>query len=214
MPNITFGEIMRGYLNGNIKRIDINAEVPIIFDDVMVDNIYAYYHVLCFKNKEGKIFQMKDLEVAFISIINDGFGIELCFPNETKEPISESIDEPMHVSDIKESAKPEPYSSKNSHQRPRWTESEIAIIRDSSKTSEEVAAVLGRTVKSVQTYRSRFKIKGPISKCSFNDDEVSAMSDPSISAKEISEAFGRPLNSIYRWRSNNGIKPIRAKKSK
>lgn len=74
---------------------------------------------------------------------------------------AEVIATPVTKEDVEQAKKErrELYNANNSHQRNRFTEAEIEIVRDTTLTSREVAEKLGRTKASVDAYRWRMKIK-------------------------------------------------------
>lgn len=97
-----------------------------------------------------------------------------------------------------------PYNSKISKQRPRWTDAEIAIAKDVSLSSEEVAQRLGRTIQSVKMFRHNNGINVG-GRTSFSKEDVAVMKDRNLSNVEAAAKLGKPVTSIANWRYKHGL---------
>lgn len=101
-------------------------------------------------------------------------------------------------------------------QKRPYTEKELDVVYDKSLTAREAAKKLGRSVKGIEQYRMRHKIRTNRRGCHgkpFTEDEIILMEDPTIPSKDIAVTYGRNVCTVNNWRKRHGIKTERRKKS-
>lgn len=88
----------------------------------------------------------------------------------------------------------------------RWSDDEIALLRDGKYTDMELVEKLNRSIGSIQTKRSR--LNNARKNKHWTDEEIEILKEDKYTNKELVEKLGRPIGSIQAKR--NRLKHIKS----